>query len=1597
MTPEELEAIRAERRLERAREQRRIEREQEFQASQARPLPPAQPTFPTFAPKSEVEARLTKAVEEKAKETVAARGPFLTGPVSTAREEEARKAREAAELARARTVQPGVERPAQPGILPVFRPSRIQEYQTVVPLPIEGAGVLSDAELRRREQAARVEVSQVPFPLLPPLLEVQEPQPARLIRDTETGILRQPTVEEEATEAFAQQTEVSEARFREEEQERARQQKRIDRAIAAGEEVPVFDRYVGPLVSGILTKEDEGAGVVETPLGAALRSTLGWVSAAAGEGYFRGLGYEVDERGMPVDPDDLGYAIAKAREKFGLPEVVSPLGGVENAAAFYAEKFGADDETVQTIRNALKAVPQFAVPLPGVATQRQTRKVTTFDPEGRRRVTDVEAPDPFTAPGEFIEFEKRRIAENVAKGRSLADEYLDAPALRDFYAETTGNEDYAFFAGMIPEVLTPAGPGTALRGFGKVATSAADFAGLSSKAKATKALDKAAAELARADEAMNAARTRGFIPESVKAGQARASRDFEDLQKQAEAGVDPGVVQAVARNVVKTLIPDAARKQRVTTFLNENPFRTPSELLAVTRRAESLGVLEPGEAGRIVRLTARNVPDDYVMIADAVAVPRFQAKELKEVLNANRRGLFMRGFGELADELVKKADAVQAASPKLADRLRTLSQRIFDDPVGVIPEGKYLAEARTIDDFAPAFRKELDAALRGAARVEGENPATAFRRFGQSTPASAADKFAGAGPNMRAELSKYASWDDVPTPLRRQVIDATDASSLISLGRHARKPSQLTRAQLFFNTAEKGLSSAANSRLFDSPFLRKVRAMYGKPLTETASAARTANEIAQAGKTVLRTLKARFSEEVRNTGTVDDGLNSLLRVELEKSGEEPRQAWDALFGMMYGDRSKDTALAAAEAIRGAPLTTFPTLDEVRALDNLLSSQRIVPGGTLLTPDFEAAFLKVVLENGLKKSISATKRDTQLAEAAIRTLIPDQSAPYFYSVEDIEDVLLREAELFPFPVRAQPMQVPAYLDDFTGQRGHVYDMAAGEAERQLASGMADGLFTALDDVPVRARADVASYARDAFDFAVGTGRRNLIQRMMYGYVVPNLITQGGRLLHMALVPLATIGAADTLAAAGRLGQRAVEAVTARRFTGGGITDVNGVYYSPKVLDDLANDYGLGVTQLETERVGSLARDLINEVNRQARFGRAAPIADAANMLNPLSKGFFLRVAEAIELNFRKSVFEMALARGDVPAEAAELARRSQFDYNQVPDAIQQSLGQYLGESSALYMATTEALLRIKENPQAATIVLKALRQKAEAQDPYNIHGDKAIKSLGLIVADDDTYYLPETPVLKPVETVLGGVRRADLLAEDIINAYKLEGGLGAAYTGVVGGAGVAARTVGDLLLPGIIEAYDRFEEGEEYITTGVPEAAPMSDEKVFWTLALTAHLRDPSHTDGEWQTFLTYFKPVKVPPPSEFTDKTTGMWTRQPPERTPHLFMGVNPEGKRLYIAFEPSKEGLRNISLLRTAAPQSLERVLPLYNFLGFEQAAPGKATAPYAIYGEPLLPSTATEAMMEAVLPKATMTPEEGRRQQAESVRAIREQVRVE
>jgi hypothetical protein len=404
---------------------------------------------------------------------------------------------------------------------------------------------------------------------------IVETAEGRFYRDPETGDLREPTALEEVRESFALQTVLGEEAARE--------------AARRGET---------PL--GVLGEEVAGAGVVETELGAALRSVLGYGSALAGELYFRGLGYEVDEEGRPVDPTDFGLQVAQAREALGLPAVIRAPG---EAGALYG------------------------IPLPGVATRSTTRPAYELDPDGRRRASSVEVPGLLEDPAGFLEAETKRLAQNVASGRSLADEFRDAPEVAAYYADVWGDPDAAYYAGIIPELFIPGGPGVTAQGAKKlasVATKGATRAALGAVEGAERILEETVG-VAPVDQV---ARNLADLQRAALEYAVEARRPIET----AYALVNPGaksdaiVARRVAeRSVAATLGADVAEE-----VVRRAPFRPGSssaeDVIADLRPVlEELDV-DPGPVERLVRL---NMPGDYVAISEDLAVPRALANDLE--------------------------------------------------------------------------------------------------------------------------------------------------------------------------------------------------------------------------------------------------------------------------------------------------------------------------------------------------------------------------------------------------------------------------------------------------------------------------------------------------------------------------------------------------------------------------------------------------------------------------------------------------------------------------------------------------------------------------------------------------------------------------------------------------------------------------------------------------------------------------------------------------------------------------------------------------------------------------------------------------------
>ena len=1544
-----------------------LERYQQRQTPE--PLAREARAIPQVPERGEVEAGATaRAAEETQKEF---KDKLSGSPdIVAAKQAETERRRQAAVRETQRPTPAGQLEPVEVTRegLPSFRPTRVTEEIGRVVEPVEGEGVLLPEEFEARQRAATVPEADLPAPLDPLTLR---PRVVRVYTDPETGERRTPTLSDEFTEAFALQTERSEQSLRKTQADLKAEREAVAKRIESGEDVPFYERHVGPLISGVLTRPEEGAGIVETPLGAGLRALFSWSSAAAAEGYFRGLGYEVDADGQPVDPDDFGLAVAKTRRAIGLPETVD-----DRELAFFGQALGLPIPALATGRT------YFTIPLPGVATESMTRKRTTFDPEGRRRVEDVQVPSPFSGKA-WLKAEATRIAQNVAKGRTWGDEYLDSPAVRDYYADATGDPDHAYYAGMLPEVLMPS-LSLPVKLAGKGARALGNFAGVTKAARDARTLKRAESTVHDLRTAVAQAEALGEDATEVRRGLEAAQSRLDGLLE-AAGDYDSKLLGKIGEKAASTVLGDTDTKRRAVEAIQagEGP-QTIGEV--VSRVSGAIGDENAARANG--SLVYKNVPGDYVMLTDAIAVPRAGLQDAKKILRQTRQELFVKPTRTVVDDLRGLAERL----PEGPVREHTL--RIAQEAAEEV--GEATTAGIGFAGLSRRTRGKVQQAARAAAReLDVADPPEFARRFDQRKPA---DVFENTSTALRDRLAEFDSWDNVPPELRRAAIDAHDVRAVEKFGKRARLASDTTRAQMWFNGTKRNLfrSRLAESALFGGRMAGRRRAAanrFSRLATESVSANQVAQELAQAGATSLRTLREKVLRAVKVEGNYDAALDRLMADELRAVDETPDQAWQTVLGHLYGEADKNKVVAALKSPRAGgvdgvgivdgEIVSYPTADALRAVDRLFSSAKggdLLPGDRLLPPDVLAGMLKTILENGMRRTLIAERRlpfnARQLREV---DLVGDSKAA---TQADIDETL---RQLIPFPDEGARIDVPPELQSATGRSGIVYDKGASIVEKELADS-GEALFRMLDNVPVRQRADVTRMAKDAYDLTLRSGRRNLLQRLTYGYLVPNLAAQGGRLLQLAVVPLATIGARNTLEAFGRAGQRALSTVTRRRLHGGGITDANGVYYSPTSLQRLGESYGLGASQLDTERVGTLAFDLARDARKLARRQKAGPVLDAVEVINPADRGYFLRLAESLELNFRQSVFEMALARGDAPSEAANLARRSQFDYSEVPDVVKETLGRYVGESALIYKLSTEGLAALASRPGAARTTLKALRAKAEIQDPYNLHGDKALKSLGIVTAPDgDEYYLPELPFMLPIETGLSMVRNADLLIDNMRFASRELGGVGEEARELTGPE-AALRFGGEVAAPALLSAFERFTGvGDSYAAQGVPEAGAMTDEKAAWAWAILAHNRDPDHKGGAWDLWEKVVQPVIVePPPDLASDKFPGAWRAQPPDGVPHILFDVV-DGERVYYSFKPSEKGLRNLRVMRTLTPDRIEAALPLYNAL--ENAQEGR-NVPRTIYAEPLLPETPVEAAGSLLLPPTgTLPGERGVSQQARAV----------
>ena len=373
-----------------------------------------QPSLSPFEARIAIEAQAKAAGERAVQER---QGLVTPEELERIRERERDRARREIEANRSRTVVPG-QQPVEAPDAGFFRPTRIR---TLMERPFSDDPAESMRQqlfvMDLEDTLEREDLTEQQRASVNAQLERFAPQPVRYYRNPESGVFTKATARQELAESIRQQQLMTEPEAR---------------RLAGRGEAPM----------GILARQEEGAGVVETPLMATLRGGFGLAEGIVGEAYRAGLGYEVDEEGNPLDESDMAYQIRQRlpeglRKDVTFTELLLPVVGGPVALL----NLLGEERPAEFLRSSKAGIG--SIPLPFSPYTATTKKSTTLDPEGRMVVSDIEVPSFADDPAGFFEAETRRLARNVSVGRGLIDEVRDSPVSADYAREVYGSEQMA--------------------------------------------------------------------------------------------------------------------------------------------------------------------------------------------------------------------------------------------------------------------------------------------------------------------------------------------------------------------------------------------------------------------------------------------------------------------------------------------------------------------------------------------------------------------------------------------------------------------------------------------------------------------------------------------------------------------------------------------------------------------------------------------------------------------------------------------------------------------------------------------------------------------------------------------------------------------------------------------------------------------------------------------------------------------------------------------------------------------------------------------------------------------------------------------------
>ena len=1074
----------------------------------------------------------------------------------------------------------------------------------------------------------------------------------------------------------------------------------------------------------------------------------------------------------------------------------------------------------------------------------------------------------------------------------------------------------------------------------------------------------------------------------------------------------------------------------------------------ISKAIKGTNALDNAQMSRVERLLKLNLPEDYVMITDSFAAPRAYAGELRETMEVSTRYSLFKSVEEGVEWVDEAIDAVKTSrlmsEADKAKRVRKLTK--IRDRLQKAADARTPGSAIVLADDVVSS----DVVTKAVGRVVNLRDDYRYKEVAE-IDAKLPDR-------LQGTLPFSTNFAALKTAEKAKIIDGLKESALIiSGGSVGRRAQDLGAAQVYLDKRTATLENMVG-KLWDTPFSRGMFRLVNDPTitdltkqsviirdairragqlaerTATSTLGRAADDVYDAalinrfGEPFFDPVKRQKAiatltkEGLTEARVVEEAINRTLADGASRMMIEDEDLWAQAFNLLYGEVVSREALAKildstvtvvdGQTIKMSYLTSqTPTVKSLMAVDSVLAKSAIdnmASPTRFNTPDFQGIMMGIYLDEILKKELALAARERVITEGGLNVSLyqsVNSASPTTRSVmldpasiKNVEDAKLAQST----------MAIPGPYGFNTPTFG--LDMVT---ERKIAESPWEFVELLNKQTP-RGRMAGWALAKQAAGFLAGNARLSIRQGMKYGWVTPNLRHFAFRGATAPFIVASQLGVAKALqvvpAATARAGRRGAQMVaeSARRALprrvqsmmkarrGGlseGITTPDGIYYSGEDLMALAEKNGVGYTSIQADRVFSLTEDILHGVRKT--LPPSARPAVRFSTLNPLQKTFWMRTAEAMERSFRQSVFETRLASGDTVQEAADAARRSLFDFDEVPGAVQNYIGKIFQGAATTYKLGTAATLAAMRNPKAINGYAKLMfDERKRLQDPYNIGGDLSV--LNLSIPTDEGEYLISIPGSTAVVGALNLFLGADTAIKNATMAWRAyqqgETGesLSAMGTFFSDAGGPVVYSVADEFLGRSLQAFGEFETTTAY---QVPEKLnEMSDDKMFWAIMLAAKHLDPADSEGLYRFVTHNLEPGFVKPPQSRQHPTyTNYWTSVP-ENTPYIYHGRAGDGTPLYQVIEPSEAGKKVLGLIRGLTPDKMERLLGAGVGLvtGGEVEGMG-ATKPLKMSAGGLLPTDPFKAAMTVIANPSGMDfskPADTQAQLAEEAVTIRETV---